>query len=397
MKFKYIIYAILLMSFASLVTYRIVKNKELTGAGPGGGRGAAGGGGRGAGAEAGGGGKGARGGKGRAGGAAGAQGRGGAGGAGGGAPLHVEGIVVQPTEFANTIQVSGSIEPNEQIQIHTEVSGRVRGIYFQEGSNVRQGQVLLKIDDSELQAQLAQALTKEKLAQETANRAALLLKKEAISREENDVAAADLRTLQSQTQLIRAQIAKTQIIAPFSGKVGLRSVSLGGYITPSSSIANLVNTNPVKITFAIPEKYTGQVKVNTKFTFTVAGTDKKYSAAVYALEPSIEATTRTMQLKARAANPNGELVPGLFAKIDLPLSILHNAILIPTEAIIPVLKGKKVLITDGGKVKEVMVETGTRTDRNVLITSGLKKGDTVLTTGTISLKPDAPVKVTVKK
>jgi membrane fusion protein (multidrug efflux system) len=386
MKFRYLLYALLLMGFTSLVTYRIVKNKEISGGGAGGGRGAggAGGGGQRGGAE---GGKGVAG-KGKVGAAA---GKGGAP-AGGGAPIRVNGIVVKPTEFANTILVSGSIEPNEMVELHSEVSGRVTSLSFQEGTVVRKGQQLLKIDDSELRAQLSQALTAEKLQEENARRADLLLKKEAISQEENDVAQATLQTVRQQSKLIRAQIAKTVILAPFAGKVGLRYI-----ISPTTTIANLVSINPVKITFSIPEKYSGQVKLGTKFTFTVAGRETKYSAAVYAIEPSIEATTRTLQLRARGNNPNNELVPGLFAKIDLPLSVLHNAILIPTEAIIPVLKGKKVFVSRGGTAQEVMVETDTRTDKAILITSGLKAGDTVLTTGTMSLKPDSPVKVTVDK
>lgn len=404
MKLKYIIYVVLLMAFSSLVTYRIVKNKEISAGGAGGGRGAGGGGagvrtGAGSSSNEGTGGAGGQGTRGGSGGSAGATARGGTAGdrGAGGAPVQVNAIIVKASNFENTILVSGSLEANEQVQIRSEGSGIVRRIYFQEGTNVSKGQLLLKIDDSESQAQLAQAITKQKLAEETANRADLLLKKEAISKEEYDIALADLRSLQSQTQLIRAQIAKTEVRAPFSGKIGLRSISAGGYITPSTSVANLVNINPIKITFSIPEKYSGQVKLNTKFTFSVAGSDKAYSAAVFAIEPSIEASTRTMQLKARAGNPKGELLPGLFAKIDLPLSVVQNAILIPTEAIIPVLQGKKVFISENGKAKEVMVEAGTRTDKNILITSGLRAGDTVLTTGTMSLRSGTPVRAIIDK
>ena len=322
----------------------------------------------------------------------------GAGGPGKGGPMpptNVDGIVVRAENFDNALSVSGSIEANEQVQIRSEVSGLVTGIYFKEGTNVSKGQLLLKINDLELQAQLSQALTKQKLAAETEYRAGELLKKEAISKEEYDVALADLRSLQSQTQLTRAQLAKTQIRAPFSGKIGLRAVSSGEYLTPSTTVANLVSINPVKITFSVPEKYSGQIKLNTQINFTVAGSDKKYTAKVYAIEPSIDMTTRTLQLKATANNSSGELLPGSFAKIDLPLSSLNNAILIPTEAIIPVLKGKKVFVTDQGKAKEVMVETGTRTEKSVLITSGLTVGDTVLTTGMMALKPEVPVKVKI--
>ena len=354
MKTKYIVYIILVLLLGAFVAYRINKNKAQKASG----------------------------------------GNRGAGGAT--AILKVNGIITKFENFSNSLSVSGSVEANEQVDIRSEISGLVTGIYFTEGSAVEKGKLLLKINDLELQAQLSQALTKQKLAQETEYRAGMLLEKEAISKEEYDVALAELRSLQSQTQLIRAQLSKTQVRAPFSGKIGLRSISAGEYITPSSNIARLVSTDPVKILFSIPEKYAGTVKSNTVLSFMVAGSATKHTATVFAIEPGIDMSTRTLQLKAKASNPKGELLPGSFAKIDLPLSSTKDAILIPTESIIPVLQGKKVFISFNGKAKEVMVETGTRTDKSVLITSGLNVGDTVLTTGIMSLKNDIPVVVTIK-
>lgn len=317
-------------------------------------------------------------------------------GAGGpGAALKVNGIITKTEDFSNSLSVAGSIEANEQVDIRSEISGLVTGIYFNEGSSVSKGKLLIKINDLELQAQLAQALTKQKLAQETESRAEQLLAKEAISKEEYDVALAELRSLQSQTQLIKAQLAKTQILAPFSGKIGLRSISSGEYLTPSSTIARLVSTDPVKILFSIPEKYAGSVKLNTNIRFNIAGSKTVYNASIYAIEPGIDLATRTLQIKAKASNPNGELLPGSFAKIDLPLSSTNDAILIPTESVVPVLQGKKVYISSNGKAKEVMVETGTRTEKQILITSGLNVGDTVITTGIMSMKDGLPIKVAV--
>jgi membrane fusion protein (multidrug efflux system) len=311
--------------------------------------------------------------------------------------MKVNGVVVKHSSFSNSLSVSGSIEANEQVQIRSEVSGIVREINFKEGTNVSEGAVLLRIDDAELQAQLSQALTKQNLAAENEDRAKKLLKKEAISHEEYDIALADLRSLQAQTQLIRAQIAKTRVRAPFSGKIGLRTISAGEYLTPTTIVTSLVSVNPVKISFSIPEKYSSEVGMNSTIKFTVSGSDKTYNATVYAIEPGIDATTRTLQLKAKANNPNGELLPGSFAKVELALSNTEDAIMVPSEAVVPVLKGRKVFVTDNGKAKEVMVETGSRTEREVLITSGLKPGDTVLTTGLMALKAEAPVKVQLIK
>ena len=170
--------------------------------------------------------------------------------------MSVNAILISEKDYANTISLSGSIEANETVEIRSEISGVVEKIYFSEGTNVSKGQVLIKVNDIELRAQLSQAQTRQRLASENERRAKLLLQKEAISQEEYDIANAEFRSLNAQTQLIQAQIAKTTIRAPFSGKIGLRNISPGTYVTPSLLITNLVNTNQLKITFSIPEKYT---------------------------------------------------------------------------------------------------------------------------------------------
>lgn len=313
-----------------------------------------------------------------------------------GKAMTVSGIVLKTETFDNNLSLSGSIEANEQVEIRSEISGIVEGIYFKEGSNVAKGQLLFKVNDVELRAQLQQAKTKQGLASENERRAKLLLAKEAISQEEYDVARADFKLAQSQVQLIDAQIAKTSVRAPFSGKIGLRSISPGTYITPSLLVAKLVNINQLKITFSIPEKYANQVKSNTNLSFTVAGSTEKYQAKVYAIEPEVEISTRTLQVRALAENKNGKLLPGTFANVELPLDIIKDAIVVPSESIIPIQDGKKVLISKNGKVKEIKVETATRTDASILVLSGLKAGDTLLTTGVMSLKEDDDVKVKIK-
>ena len=356
MKVKYIVYTLLILLFGAFIAYRIKINSKQGEAGS----------------------------------------RGGAGGRGGpGATVPVNGIVVIPKNFSNSLSLTGSLEANEQIEIRSEVSGIIKGLYFTEGSSVRKGQALLKINDIELQAQLSQALTREKLASETERRANLLLEKEAISKEEYDIALADKSTLQAATRLIRAQISRTLVVAPFSGRIGLRTVSVGGYITPATIVASLISTDPIKVIFSVPEKYSQQMRTGGDIQFSVAGSSKKHTARVYAIEPGINATSRTLQIAARASNPGGELLPGSFAKVDLPLATIADAILIPSEAIIPVEKGKKVFVARNGKATEVLIETSTRTEKEVLVTSGLQKGDTVLTTGIMALKLDSPVKVKI--
>jgi len=357
MKLKYIIYTLIILGIAYLIYYRISANKKIENAG-----GAAGG---------------PKGGNAQS--------------------LMVDGIVVKPASFANNLEVTGTIEANESVALQSEVPGLVTGIFFQEGSTVKKGTVLVKINDRDIQAQLQESLTKQTLSASNENRAKQLLQKGAISQEEYDTSLADLKSLKAQAQLIRAQLAKTSIIAPFSGKIGLRSISVGVYITPTTVIANLLSTDPIKVNFSVPEKYMSQIKMNSTITFRTDGSSQIYTGKVFAIEPGINAQTRTLQIKALAQNHNNELLPGSFAKISVALNVQDNAIMVPNEAIIPVLKGKTVFISKNGKAKQVEVQSGTRTDENIVITSGLSIGDTVLTTGALSLKEDAPVKVSVVK
>jgi membrane fusion protein (multidrug efflux system) len=312
-------------------------------------------------------------------------------------PTTVNGIVIKTATFDNNLSLSGSIEANEQVEIHSEVSGIVEGIFFNEGSTVTKGQVLFKVNDIELKAQLRQAVTKEGLAAENERRAKLLLQKEAISQEEADVARADHASAQAQSQLIRAQISKTSVRAPFSGKIGLRNISPGTYITPTVLVAKLVNTSKLKITFSIPEKYASQVQSGSVIDFKVSGSTKTYNAKIYAIEPEVAVATRTLQIRAIADNTDGKLFPGTFADIKLPLNIIKDAIVVPSQAIIPIQDGKKVFISNNGQAKEVMVDATTRTDSSILILSGLKAGDTLITSGVMSLKNEAPIKVKVQK
>lgn len=309
----------------------------------------------------------------------------------------VYGKVLIPQEFADNLSLSGTLEANEEIEVRSEVSGVVEQINFEEGSFVTKGQALLKVNDIELRAQLRQVQTAQGLSSENARRAKLLLEKEAISQEEFEISNAEYKSAQAQVQLIQAQISKTTIRAPFSGKIGLRSISKGSYISPTTLIAKLVNIAQLKITFSIPEKYAQTMKVNQQLTFTTSGSKNVYNAKIYAIEPAIETESRTLKIRAITENKEGKLIPGTFASVSLPLEKLDKALLVPTEALIPIQNGKKIFITENGKAKEIIVETGARTDKDILITSGLKAGDTILTSGVMTLKNDSPVKVKLQK
>lgn len=316
--------------------------------------------------------------------------------AGGRIQTKVYGKVIKGKPFSDHLSLSGSIEPNEMVDIRPEISGIVEAISFSEGGRVSAGQVLIRINDVELRAELSQAVTRNSLAGENARRAKLLLEKEAISQEEYDIASADYRTAKAQIQVIEAQLAKTVIKAPFSGTIGLRNISKGSYITPTTSVAQLVNTDRVKVLFSIPEKYVQMVKNNSSIKLNIQGSREDHTAMIYAIEPIVESATRTLQVKAIADNSAQSLIPGTFANIVFPLETIERGLLVPAEALIPIQNGKKIFLLKNGKAFESLVETGARTKEDVLILSGIQDGDTVLTSGVMSLRDGSPVQVTLR-
>lgn len=309
----------------------------------------------------------------------------------------VTGIILKPQIFKDNISLSGTLEADEQIDIRSEVSGVVESINFKEGSKVTQGQVLLKVNDIELQAQLSKALTAKKLASENERRAKLLLEKQAISQEEYDIASADFQSASAESELIDAQLSKTTVRAPFSGTIGLRSISKGTYVTPSTPIAKLVNTDELKITFSVPEKYASQIRVGTVLTFTTSDSNEIYEATIYAIDPEVDIATRTLKMRAVMDNRDKGLYPGAYANVHLPLETVNDALLVPTESLIPVQNGKKIFVYRNGKAQEVDVEIGARTGSVVRVLTNLHPGDTVLTYGVMALKDGAPVDVVLQE
>lgn len=309
----------------------------------------------------------------------------------------VKGMVLHAQKFNDIISLSGTLEANEQIDIRSEVSGVVESINFDEGSKVSQGQILFKVNDIELQAQLSKVQTAQKLSFENERRAKLLLEKQAISQEEYEIVSADFQSTRAESELMKAQLSKTIVRAPFAGTIGLRAISKGTYVTPMTPIAKLVNTNKLKITFSIPEKYTSQVSVGSNLTFTTSDSDEEYQATVYAIEPEVEIATRTLKMRAIAENTEGKLYPGTYANVILPLESIDNALMVPTESLIPVQNGKRIFIAENGKAKEIDVEIGVRTGNDVRVISGLKVGDTVLTYGVMALKNGTPVNIEFEK
>src|SRR5690554_2574717 len=276
------------------------------------------------------------------------------------ASLSLEVFVAQSQEIENNIFITGSLAANEDVELTSESSGIIKKIYFKEGQDVKKGDLLVKINDSELKAGLTSANFRLKLAEDIERRQEQLLSKGGISQEEYDATQNEVNVLRAQVELINAQIDKTEITAPFDGKVGLKYVSEGSYVSPSVKVASLQNIDPIKIDFSVPERYASQVINGSKISFTVQGIEEHIIGTVYAKEPRIEKSTRTLQVRAESPNKTGNLLPGAFADIQLTLSIIDNALMIPTMAVVPELNGQKVFVFKEGVVQPVSVQTGLR-------------------------------------
>lgn len=311
--------------------------------------------------------------------------------------ITVGGLVIQPRLLENNILSTGNVIANEEVELRSEVPGRIVAINFDEGSRVDKGALLLKIDDRELQAQLKKLQVDEKQAKDDLYRKEKLLELKAVSQEEYDKAFNTHGIALAEIELIRTQISKTEIYAPFSGQIGLRQISPGGFISSSTLVARLQQTDPVKVDFAIPEKYRGKVQKGTLIKFRVEGNDSSFRGHIYAIEPKIDPATRNVSLRAVCPNAKGILVPGSFAKVDIVLDNIQNAMVIPSEAIIPMMNGEKIFVCRNGKASSQIIQTGIRTEREVEVTEGLKPGDTLITTGLLQLREGAGVKIRLPK
>ena len=307
------------------------------------------------------------------------------------AKLPVRLYVVQPEKFGEKVVTIGSLLAKEEVDIRSEISGKVERIYLREGGRVKKGELLLKINDAELQAQLSRAQYREKIAAQQAERQHQLFEKQLASQQDYDDAANQLNIAKAETQLIQAQVAKTSIRAPFDGVVGLRYVSEGSYISPTSRITTLQDNTAIKVDFSVPEKYAGALKTGDKVTFTVPqNAAQEFTGTIYAFEPKIDPATRTLHVRALSPNPGGALLSGAFADVAVALKE-KEALMIPSEALIPELKRHKVFLCKDGRAISQAVKVGLRTDAKVEIVEGVQAGDSLITSAILQLRPGMAV------
>ena len=307
--------------------------------------------------------------------------------------LEVSARIISPRLLTDEIPVIGRLVPDEEVQLSFETSGKITDIYFQEGSSVKKGTLLAKVNDAQLQAQLARLEAQVPLAKERVYRQRTLLQRDALSKEALEIVKTELATLNADIEKTKAQIEQTELRAPFDGVIGLRQVSVGSYASPSTVVAKLTSVTPIKIEFSVPERYASEVKRGTNLEFTVEGKLEAFKAQVYATEASLDAETHTLLVRALYPNANGELLSGQYAGIRLKQKEVADAIAIPSEAIVPEMGKNKVFVCRNGNAEPVDVVTGIRTDSEIQIVSGLEFGDTILTSGTLQLRKGSAVKI----
>lgn len=309
------------------------------------------------------------------------------------ATLEVDATLLLPEKISEEIVSVGNIIPDEMVDLAFETSGKVVAIFFKEGTQVKKGDLLARINDAPLQAQLRKLEAELELMESRIFRQKALLTREAISQETYDIIETDKEKLIADIELVKANIAQKELRASFDGVIGLRNISEGAFATTGTSIARLIKTKPLKLEFSYPERYSNLVKKGTQVNFTVTGELQPFQAEVYAVESIID-ETRNQRARAIYPNADGKLMPGRFFSIRINLEEQENALTVPTEAVIKEMGKDLIYRYKGGKVEAVAVGLGIRTTSRVEVKSGVSQGDTIVTSGLMQLRPGLPVKLT---
>ncbi|MCF7686687.1 MAG: efflux RND transporter periplasmic adaptor subunit [Cephaloticoccus sp.] len=321
------------------------------------------------------------------------------------APQVVEVIPIERRDLSETINLVGSLQPNESAEIRAEVGGIVQGIQFNEGQHVAAGDVLLKIDDAELRAQFEQVAARFKLAELNVTRSENLSQSRTIPQSEYDRARSEYAAAKAELEVLKLRLDKTTVKAPFAGIVGSRTISPGDYVGTSTVITRIDDLSRLKITFAVPERYLAKVHPGTKVTATTRGGgvsqfEKTIAGEVYFVSSSIDRDIRASEVKAVLTDPDEALRPGMFANVELVLDVRKNILTVPEAAILADARGVQIIAVadkDGIKVaRYVPVVTGLRTRGFVEVApvdAELDDGTQIVASGVgaLVLYPGAPL------
>ncbi|MCS6796702.1 MAG: efflux RND transporter periplasmic adaptor subunit, partial [Raineya sp.] len=295
-------------------------------------------------------------------------------------------------ELVSPLEVSGTLQAQDVVEIRSEVAGKLAYLYIPEGNFVAQGTILGRLYNDDLQAQLKKVQVQLELARKNEERLKKLLEVGGVNQQEYDQAQTQIKTLEADADFIQAQIRKTIIVAPFAGKVGLKQVSLGSYVSPNQVLTTLQSPQ-LLVDFNVPEQYLSKVQIGNIVEVLVEGSSVKYQARILATEQQVNISTRNLKVRAKIENGDKNLMAGMFARVMLGGNEKQNTILIPTMAVIPETRGKKVVVIRKGKAEFVSIETGLRKESEVQVLNGLQAGDTIAVTGLLFLKPNSNVQI----
>jgi membrane fusion protein (multidrug efflux system) len=309
-------------------------------------------------------------------------------------PVQAEAFIVKTKSLSENLEIPGTLLPYEETEIRPEISGRVVWLNIPEGSFVQKGTLLVKLFDNDLQAQLKKLQVQLKIAEKTSERQKELLKISGISQQEYDLSELEVSNLKADIELTQVSISKTEIRAPYAGRIGLKSISNGAYVTPTTLLTTISQVAQLKLEFSVPEKYSEAMRKGRPVNFTVGGSDTRFTASVLATESNIEANTRTLKVRAVVQGKNNLLVPGAFAKVSLQLGKNDRSLIVPSQAVIPQARNKRVIVYKGGTASFAVVTTGIRDSSFVQVLDGVNEGDTVVTTALLTIRPDSKIKLT---
>ncbi|MDR2056787.1 MAG: efflux RND transporter periplasmic adaptor subunit [Dysgonamonadaceae bacterium] len=310
-----------------------------------------------------------------------------------GMPLNVNVKVIEPEALVDYIQVTGSLIPDEEVDLTFEASGKITNIFFLEGTAVAKGQLLAKVNDKPLLAELQKLEAQAPLAEDRVFRQKSLLEKDAVSKEAYEQVNTELEKLHADIDLVKSRIAQTELRAPFDGIIGLRRVSEGAYASPTTVIATLTRITPLKIEFSVPERYANMIHPGINIVFQTPPDLANYNASIYAVESRVDLNTRSLTVRALFPNTSGRLKPGKTATIEIKSNELKNALLIPNESVIAEMGRDIAYIYSEGKAKRVELVKGIRSESNIQILEGLSAGDTVILSGIMQLRDGLPVTI----
>ena len=296
------------------------------------------------------------------------------------------------------LAATGTLSAIPGIVIKSEISGRITQVYFKSGDSVQAGAPIVEINPDIIKAQLAQAQASLLLTKLNYDRAASLYKSHDVSEADYDKARADYSSAQALVEQMQAQLRQTHIIAPFAGRLGLSQVNLGDYVSSGQQIVNLQSIDPIYVDFSIPEVYLSKVAAGQAVTLhTVAYPDEKFIGKIEALESAINPANRTLMLRASAPNKDGKLLPGAFVEVSILINEQTKVIEIPQTAVVFSPQGDYVFTVVDGKAVQTNVVLGDRDSERVIVKSGIKVGDTIVTAGQLKVHDGTPVVVANQK